>query len=217
MDTNTLLIIIGIAVGLCIAWLIGRWLDPYWRTKMLRNYTKKDYFLVYLMPKNRLTLRPVIINIEEGTIQHKNKMWSLTRGKIYNKEEPEKQTNIRNPQYVKWEQGVPVVFLDEDTLIPLNFETQFSEAKPSEIYSTLSQWHANQRLKTMGMGQQNLMLYVLIIGILTLGAVGFVGWDYIQFKEKIMTGQVGIDGVTNPTIIEGKPVSNSTGKVIYPI
>ena len=213
MEMIYIYLILGL--GMLLSFLVGKWLDPFWRAKTLRNFTKKNYFIIYKVPKDRKRLTPFVVNVDKGLIQHKGSMWICSRGKIYEEKAPEKTTDLKNDNITLWREGVPVVFLSEDSLLPLDFEEMTTEIKPEEVDAVLSGWVANQTFKDAFMkNQQTMMLLAVLLSGMCLLAVGYVAYVQYNFMNDLATGNIVIQKTTTAETTTDQP-SQKIGDKIY--
>jgi hypothetical protein len=213
MEMIYIYLILGL--GMLLSFLVGKWLDPFWRAKTLRNFTKKNYFIIYKVPKDRKRLTPFVVNVDKGLIQHKGSMWICSRGKIYEEKAPEKTTDLKNDNITLWREGVPVVFLSEDSLLPLDFEEMSTEIKPEEVDAVLSGWVANQTFKDAFMkNQQTMMLLAVLLSGMCLLAVGYVAYVQYNFMNDIAIGNIVIQKTTTAETTTDQP-SQIIGDKIY--
>lgn len=189
MDILTLGIIFLSVFGALIGFFIGKITDPFFKVKLLRSLDKKaKWIILAIVSKDRRSIRRLVVNPMDDVVNIKNSFWTIEANKIYRVEkEKNKVSSFEITQnMVKWEEGVPVVYCDEDNIIPLNFHSNDTNVKPDEVGSILLSWVNNQLAKGLSTIQQHrtLLLVILILGVLTLAFNYFI-WDKLDDIQKV--------------------------------
>jgi len=184
-------------VGAAIALLIGRLLDPYWRASMLRRITKKDYGVVNILSKDNRRIASLVVNFENDVVNYGGNVWIFEKSHIYRKNKIERGFTIskgekpnEEPTPIKFEEGLPSVFVDKDTMKPKDFWQEDKPKVPSaEMSGFLLGYTENQIQKSLGWARNNL-LFILVI-MLLCGANVVIGWtalDTMGRMEKKIDG-----------------------------
>jgi hypothetical protein len=101
-----------------------------------------------------------------------------------------------NEDNIKWNEGVPIIFVDEEHLTPINFENTTPEANSLEISGWLNSYIENEKRKDtkkkQGMDLMQILVILLIIGCLGLG--------YMNYTE-IQSIKAGIIAVQTPVVV----------------
>lgn len=185
MEINTLTLIIYGSISLLIVGLLtfflGRVLDTHFRAKMLRMITKKDYGILGIASQDRKNIKKVVVNFEKSVVKLGTSVWVIQSGRIYRQEKPETGFSFVNSKgeilvdTFRYEEGLPILYVDITNLKPLNFyPVEGGKVPPEELGSFLSSWIANQIAKGMNVIAEYktflLIIIVLAIVILTLDA-----------------------------------------------
>ena len=170
--------------------LVGRLLDPNFFARQMRRWTRKNYIGVGIVAEDSKTISPRVINPELDLFIIEEFAWIIKKNTIYRvlatelskfalKDEKffESQRNYVNivGKKVKWQEGVPWVFVNKETVKTLDFFEEKSGVKPAELSANNQAWIAVQRKKDQ-MANQNMML--LMIAILAIAAVAaYFAWQ----------------------------------------
>jgi hypothetical protein len=225
MDLDaTFILLAGVGViffgGFCL--LIGRMLDPMFRTRQLRRFLKKNYLILYFVSKDGKTIQPRIINADDDTFMHKGCLYVVEKGKIWRKLEGKAGTvaielkeggfNF-NPSEgerpVRYEEGVPVIYMDNEHIKPLSFSNEEIKVTPSGVGSAINSWVSNQIAKGLVGENKYLTIGLIIIGLLVLISAffGYQAQDQIgALKTACMNMTVEtckVPPVVNSTIVFG--------------
>ena len=163
---------IGVTIVAGIAWLVGRAMDIQWRAKTLRNLLKRDYGVLTLINKDNKTHKSVMINFGKDEIRVGKELWIVDQRHIYRADKREKGF-FADENNIKFEEGVPTIYVDHDHLEPIIFYKPEGTTKPLEISAWLTSFVANQLAK--GKADQEKVLKLLLyitIGLALLGLVG---------------------------------------------
>jgi hypothetical protein len=188
------LIVISLAslVALVIGVLIGMFMNPLFRAKTLRSLTKKEYGILALVSKDKRSSRLFVVNFNEFVLAVAGKKWAGVGGRIYREDAPEKGF-YTNDKMVKYREGVPIVYVDDESLTPLEFWSDAGKVSPDEVGSVYTAWVNNQIAKGQARGQQNLQLF-LIIAILAAVGAAYFGYQ-TNAKAEALQAQVSSDHV----------------------
>jgi hypothetical protein len=108
-------------------------------------------------------------------------MWVLQKYLIYRKDKPERGF-LANEKMLRWEEGVPSVYVDKDSLKPVDFYAERGEVKPEEVGATLTAWVNNQLAKGLASIKQHQLLLILCI-VCSLAAAGVAYLTYQQATQ----------------------------------
>ena len=175
-----MLVIVGsfgmLFLGL-FAFIIGRIMDTHYRAKLMRMITKKDYGILGIASQDRKNIRKIVVNYENSIIKLGSQVWVIQSGRIYRQEKPETGFSFQNSKgeisvdTFRYEEGVPILYVDITNLKPLNFYPQDSgKVPPEELGSFLSSWIANQIAKGMNViaEYKTFLLIIIVLAILIL-------------------------------------------------
>lgn len=157
VEFDIVVFIVGGLFLLALAATIGRIADPQFQCTMRRRFEKKNYIVVNFGDKKGRTIFQYVVNADDGVIIIGSRLWVLKGGRIYNttlKQNgkiiyDEKKGYTLKDDDIKYTPGAPNVFLNPDTLTPLEFAGPEAEVKPDEIGSTLMAWVSTQINKNM--------------------------------------------------------------------
>lgn len=171
--------------------IAGRMLDPIYRVRQMRRFLRRNWLVLYLVSKDAKTIQPRVINADEDAFTYKNNLFVVEKGKIYRKTQSdiggkpaldkdgkpiyEKQGGFsfspeEGQKPVKYEEGTPVIFADNEHIKPVDFYGEESKVTPSGVGSALNAWVTNQISKGLqGNEQKNkYILFVVIAACLLL-------------------------------------------------
>jgi len=122
--------------------LLGKWTDMVFRVKMYRKMKKQEHFIMNVVNKDKKTIWKKIVSEKNGFIDLGNKMWLFDKKSIWRATYDGKQVKIENgkkkilkkevghkpeseyiilPEHIRWEEGVPNIYVDEDSITPISF------------------------------------------------------------------------------------------------
>lgn len=145
-----IVIIGGVFLAVLMA-TIGRLQDPQFKCWFLRRTLKKNYIVVNFGDKNNRIFFQSVVNADDGVIIMGQRMWIIKGSRMWSviskdgklHKDGKQEYQIKESD-MKYSPGTPNVFLNPDTLTPLDFFKQEVEVKPDEIGSTLLAWTNNQ-------------------------------------------------------------------------
>lgn len=201
---------------LCVASLLvigggyyyARWKDPFWKCKTLRSRLKKNYIIIALLSKDKKSFLFDVVDALKDKIKVKDAWWYITEGNIWRAAEVKFTENAlaeksslksvgkrEEKTYLldklKYEDGVPIVFLDEDTMTPVGFEHAPAKVKPNELSAFLQADWMNEFAK-MQVANKNLNLYVqlAIVGIVITGYFAYTAYQAVNDIQVPMKAKV---------------------------
>lgn len=170
------------AVGLGL--LVGKWLDIFWRASILRKITKQDFGILGMFSPDTKSVRMIVVNFSKDVVQHKGKIWIVLKDRIYRHDKPERGINMQKSDLpIKWIEGVPVLYVNETTYLPIAMEGLVGEVRPEEVNAVFSSWINNQLGKAMLkiLSQfKNQQTFLVICVCLSLAAAGV---SYLCLQE----------------------------------
>jgi hypothetical protein len=159
----------GIMLGAFIFGILGfigaKISDPYFRVKIMNSVMKQNWLLLKIVSKDGKTIRSKAVNAETGTVSVGTKVWVVADGRIYREKKESEGFFTKESKKILYEEGVPTIYVNEDSIKPLNFEgDKTSTLKPQEIGAILNSWISNQLAKgLLAMKQQNWLMYGVLI------------------------------------------------------
>ena len=248
VDTTFISIIVVIFVILGFgAYLFGMWSNVIWRCKQLRSFLKKNYIIINLLDKDKKGIVQAVVNAVKGKIIYRDFTWYITEGSIWRlieisaeKEVPDAKPGAKDssrllskePKHhnfmdnIVHVEGVPMVFLDMDTLMPVGFENSTAKVKANEISAFLQADWMNEYAKMQAQNKQMSLLLILAV-ILSLATivVCYVMIGGVDQKVSAVQGQTAIlskisDNINlimakEGLIPQGSVLSN--GSIIIPV
>jgi hypothetical protein len=230
MDLDaTFILLAGVGVlffgGFCV--LVGRLLDPMFRVRQLRRFLRRNYLVLYFVSKDGKTILPRVINADDDTFMHKGALYVVEKGKIWRRMQGEagsaavelKEGGFNfNPSEgerpVRYEEGVPVIYMDNEHIKPLQFSNEEAKVTPSGVGSAINAWVSNQIAKGLVGENKFLNIGLLIIGILALCGLFFSyqANDQIGAIKASCTNTQGAgSSVQNGTLIISQPAVKTEG------
>ncbi|MCX8171315.1 MAG: hypothetical protein N3E47_05025 [Candidatus Bathyarchaeota archaeon] len=174
MSIEDLLIIMVLFFTLGVGAFIGWLLDPVKRARLFRVLTKQEWGCLGLVSADTKTIRFIVINFNRDILQHKNKVWIILRDRIYRIDKPERGINLSQPNLPsKWTEGVPVLFVNEDSYEPIDLVGKIGEVRPEEVNAVFSSWINNQLAKALAKiisGFKNFQTFLLVAAIFSVAA-----------------------------------------------
>jgi len=179
VDLVSLMIIAGFSMVVLalVFFLLGRIADTHFRAKVMRMITKKDYGILGIASQDRKNIRKIVVNFEKSVIKLGSQVWVIQSGRIYRQEKPETGFSFQNSKgelsvdTFRYEEGIPILYVDITNLKPLNFYPQETgKVPPEELGSFLSSWIANQIAKGMNViaEYKTFLLIIIVLAILIL-------------------------------------------------
>lgn len=225
MDSYIMLAFLGIFF---FAFIFGKWADPIFRCKMLRQLTKKNYMVIAIVQKDGRTISQRVVNAEKDVAIVNNALWVILGGRVYRRDKTgsSKKKDILNAfekgtkeeadfqikaDNIVFEEGVPTVYLDSDTITPLDFYRDKATIKPEEVGSALLAYVYNQLAKAMAsVSNIRLLLLIILAGVLICAGLGYMIFtelttmheEDLAFHAEMRSAYLPTDG----TITEGKLV-----------
>ena len=195
MDALLLMIVIA-PVVLVLGFLVGRYRDPIWKCNIKRRYFRQDCGILAIVSKDGKNIRKIVVNFNDDMISVGGNIWVLQDKKVYRQNHSEKGFVIKDGQPVsiplKWEEGVPTIYVNQDTYKPLDFFASEETAKPQSVSAVLLSWVNNQIAKGMNLFKQHqLLLYaVILLTILCLGMSYMAYKEITDLKDALATGKI---------------------------
>lgn len=175
-------VFICIPIGMFVGFIF---LDPWWRCKILRKTTKRNYGIVFFVSKaNKIVSK--IKDFDAGLIWKKNECWILTKGAVYQLSKDAEQLvekgRIESDKIVSMVETVPVLFVDLDSMEPLSLIAGKEPIRPEEIGANLKSWADNQLAKALFI-RKSLDMYFIIVIIASIAAAGIGFFTLTKIDE----------------------------------
>lgn len=157
-------------IAAVIAYVAGKYTDPIARAKMLRRVLRKNYITIGVVSKDHKTVRYKCWNAKSDVMNVNGKLWVGQENRIYRKDKTEEGFGINENTPIHFEEGVPVIYVDEDTIKPIDFYPEKEVVKPAGLSEALNAWNLNQLAKGLAQVQQLQLLLYVILAIAAIGA-----------------------------------------------
>jgi len=180
-----------------VAFAFGRILDTHFRAKVFRIITKKDYGILGIASQDRKNIRKVVVNFEHSVIKLGTDVWVIQSGRIYRQEKPETGFSFQNSKgelsidTFRYEEGIPILYVDITNLKPLNFYPQETgKVPPEELGSFLSSWIANQIAKGMNVINEyrTFLIVIIVLDIILLCLLAYMLMGIGDIKTALKAG-----------------------------
>lgn len=180
-----------------MAFIVGRILDTHFRAKLMRMITKKDYGILGIASQDRKNIRKVVVNFEHSVIKLGSQVWVIQSGRIYRQEKPETGFSFQNSKgeisvdTFRYEEGIPILYVDITNLKPLNFYPQETgKVPPEELGSFLSSWIANQIAKGMNVINEyrTFLIIIIVLNILIICLMAYLLMGIGDVKTALKVG-----------------------------
>jgi len=161
-------IIVFILITICSlgGLFIGKIMDPAWKVWLLRQVTKTDYHILAFASKDKKNIYRYAVNPEKDVIIHRGMLWVVEKGRIYREKKGDSGWLFSKAPKTS-EEGVPIIYVDADSMRPMTFSEHEDPVKPSEAGTVLTAWIENQLQK--GFEQRDkIFMVVCIVGGLVL-------------------------------------------------
>lgn len=177
---GVVLLFLGMTGFLPLGIIVGKFfLDPYVRCKLLRKVRQKNYGLAYFVYKGgqRVDIRIKNMDSDVIVVEDETKIWVLEKGSIYyvnRQDEKIFHATIQGKNVVTTPQDVPIVFLDAESMLPLNFNKRDTETNPQQAGASLLGYVQNQIAKNNFFKKTDTFFYLMVIGLCFANFVGMV-------------------------------------------
>lgn len=202
--------VLGSLVFIPIGIAIGAIFSSNIRIKMLRALTKKNIGFVKFITSRKI-IKPVIANLDRDIIRFGEGIYIVNK-KFIKRESPDDTYSYYpiDPERVKYEEGIPVIYFDIDDIMPLDFNYPNAEEQdkfriPSQVSATLNKEIAVEKAKVMNAfaSRQNIFM-IIVIGALLISL--YLVWsNYNTTKE--------LKKIIEPMKSEVSSVSDRVGKI----
>jgi hypothetical protein len=174
MDTLLMTIIgIGVLLGFGFFWFIGKIGDIYFKAKLFRTVLKKEMLILNFIDRDGKSLTEKLIELPKAEFEFRGNRYMAEEDRIFRKDRPE-DGFILSKKILKWDSGVPVIFVDADTMRPRDFFPPEPGTSPSKMSSWSLAWDANQKAKDLKNKELTKLLLFACVGLLVILLIGVV-------------------------------------------
>jgi hypothetical protein len=163
---------------------VGKLLDVFFRAKLLRMITKKEWGILAIMSPDTKSVQMVVVNFSKDIITVKGKVWIVLKDRIYRHDKPERGISMTSTTIpIKWIDGIPILYVNETSYLPINIQGTQGEVRPEEVNSVFSSWINNQLAKMLAKVMssfKNMQTLLMITCVLALLAAGVA---YLAFQN----------------------------------
>lgn len=206
------LIVIAFIVFVPLAFVVAKYQDIYWRVKLFRKTFKRNLYILERVSKDGKTRTARMINLDGDTFDVGNYKWVVKNARIYRKDKESAGFKV-SKNNIAWEEGVPIITVDEDSIKPLDFYKEDATIRPEELGSTLSAWVMNQLAKGFAMiKNQDLWLKLIAVGVLINLLMAYTTMDGVGKIQNALKSQAA--PTTGTVVPEGGTLSGNGSIVI---
>jgi len=208
MDLILIVIFTIAAIGMAgIAFLVAKYQDIVWRCKTFRKTFKRNVVILERVSKDNKTRTSRMINLDGDMFNVSGFTWVVRKSRIYRKDKENEGFKIGKKD-INWEEGVPIITVDEDTIKPLDFYKDDSTIRPEELGSTLSAWVMNQLAKGFAaIKSQDLLLKIVLVAVVINLLLSYTTMDAVG---KLQTQGKAQDNPTGTVVPQGGTVQNGS-------
>jgi len=184
MPMAWVLMLFGMLCFLPLGLLLGKlFLDPYIRCKIYRRMRGKNYGMVYFVHKGGQRVDIRIKNLDDDVVVHETKIWVLQKGGIYYLDRDDSMvlhTVIEPANVVTSPNNVPILFLDPESMLPLQFYEPKTVSNPQQVGATVLGYINNQIAKNLFFKRSMQTFYTIILALESLSIViGLMIYDLL--------------------------------------
>jgi len=201
---------------------VGDYLWIYDGSKAFRASTQNNINKITVYNKEEIKRQALTAEERKSMfefIKPKGKEMHIPEGLLV--KDQEKMFEIKE-DFIRWQEGVPVIYVDEQHLTPLDFEKGRSEVTPIEISPVIGGYVDNQVLKNkQKKGDFDLVPIVMLVLVLVAAGVSYISMTEAQKASLAATETRDLivaspffkttDGVVQPTT-----VSQGNGVILPP-
>lgn len=175
---------------LLLGTFIGKLLDVSFRAKMARAITKKEWGILAISSPDNKTVRAITVNFSGDIINVGGKIWVIEKEKVYRFDKPERGFRLdREDLPRRWFDGIPYVFVNESSFLPIDIMGTVGSTRPEEISSVFLAWVNNQLAKGFASFKMHQTLLIITAVLALVGAVfGLMVFQKLGDMEKTMGG-----------------------------
>jgi len=196
--------------------VLGRWLDPEWQVRQMRNVMRKNYVIAGILSKDRRTIQDRAVLVEGDAINFAGSLWVCERDRMYRKDKPEHSISFKDN--LKYKEGVPYIFLDSTTLRPVDFvQDENPGSKADAVGSVYSAYLANQIAKAFAAVKRNeqMLLASVVLGVLIIIGLVFIYGNIDATKADTLRVEAKVDALqSDMNVLRGKIPQTGNNSII---
>lgn len=194
-DVNMVWVIVGLVVLICSCWFIGRMFDPTYRVKRMRQFLRTNTIVMKLITKDRKTIDSLTVNIDNARIRFGDTVIVIDKTRIYREDKKQDGFFIKR-QYLKWEEGVPTIYVYADSFKPADFFDEPSKVSAEDVGTVMISFVRLEIMKGLEAIKKYEMFFYAI-GFLALLAAGIAFFAYTAADAAAKDAAVCKAGVIN--------------------
>ena len=165
---------------------VGKFLDVTFRAKLFRMITKKEWGILAIASPDNKTVRAIVVNYSGDIINVQGKIWVIEKDKVYRFDKPERGFRLdREDLPRRWFDGIPYVFVNEASFLPIDITGSVGSTRPEEISSVFLAWVNNQLAKGFASFKMHQTLLIITAVLALVGAIfGLMVYQKIGDMEK---------------------------------
>ena len=167
---------------------IGKLLDVTFRAKLMRNLTKREWGVLAIASPDNKTVRAITVNFSGDIINVGGKIWVIEKEKVYRFDKPERGFRLdREDLPRRWFDGVPYVFVNESSFLPIDIMGTVGSTRPEEISSVFLAYVNNQLAKGFASFKMHQTILIIAAVLALVGAVmGLMVFQKLGDMEKTL-------------------------------
>ena len=198
---------------------VGKLTDTIFRAKVFRAITKKEWGVLAISSPDNKTVRAITVNFSGDIVNVQGKIWVIEKEKVYRYDKPERGFRLdREDLPRRWFDGVPYVFVNEASFLPIDITGTVGSTRPEEISSVFLAWVNNQLAKGFASFKMHQTLLLITCVLSLVGAI--FGLMCFQKLGDLQTAQAAMDTKLG-VLTSGNTMTPGTatpgGKVITPV
>lgn len=214
-STEIIYVVLGLGFLIAICWFIGRLGDPTYKVKRMRQILKSNTIMVSFISKDRKTIDKIAVNIDNARIKVGNTIVAVDKTKIYREDKPEAGFFI-GKEHIKWDEGVPTLYIYADSLKPADFFSEPSNVSAEDVGTALISFVRIEIMKGLKL-MEEYKIYFFVIGLVALIGAGMAYVAYSEAQQAHAVANLNgekLDAIMNHFGIVLNQTTNSTTIII---
>jgi hypothetical protein len=152
--------------------------------------------MIAFITKDRKTIDRITVNIDNARVKVGNSVIVVDKSRIYREDKPQAGF-VMNKSHIKWDEGVPTLYVYADSLKPADFFDEPSKVSAEDVGTVLISFVRIEIMKGLEAIKKYEMFFFIIIGLVILVGVGL----YVVYGEVQTTHAVANACVANTQLI----------------